>query len=209
MPKRCQRMVEQFLTEENVSASEIYIIECKMCAMECMSRRLVFRWCRDFRRRRSSTDDRSRPGQVNVLSEGRCASQMPASYIGTSQMSFETGLPAFVVRKRATTVQIAPLRSNIRPVNVNISPIHVPAIPGSRKSKKIQNKIFYPEAQRVVSTHTPVSGKGAVDDAIFNVSDSLINATDAAFPKTKLPAESVQTMVEFGLPLSRKGTKKS
>ncbi|GFW46003.1 jerky protein [Trichonephila clavipes] len=38
-----------------------------VCGTECISRRSEFRWYRDFRSGRSSTDDRSRPGQSKMV----------------------------------------------------------------------------------------------------------------------------------------------
>ncbi|GFY49928.1 hypothetical protein TNIN_456711 [Trichonephila inaurata madagascariensis] len=59
-------MVAQFLTDENVSANEIFHRKQNVHGMDCLSLRSVFRWRINFSRR-GSTDDSSWPGQVNVV----------------------------------------------------------------------------------------------------------------------------------------------
>ncbi|GFT55208.1 hypothetical protein TNCV_3270921 [Trichonephila clavipes] len=45
----------------------------------------------------------------------------------------------------------------------------------------------------------------AVDEAVFNVTEAIRNAADAAIPKTSnIPSKAVQTMVERFLPTSQK-----
>ncbi|XP_035205725.1 uncharacterized protein LOC118180767, partial [Stegodyphus dumicola] len=66
---RYQDMVVQFLTAGNVSASENYRRMQNVYGMKCMKRRSVFRWLRDFRSARSSTDDTPRPDQAHVVKQ--------------------------------------------------------------------------------------------------------------------------------------------
>ncbi|GFX96348.1 putative RNA-directed DNA polymerase from transposon BS [Trichonephila clavipes] len=47
----------------------------------------------------------------------------------------------------------------------------------------------------------------AVDEAVFNVTEAIRNAADAAIPKTSTPSKAVQTMVERFLPTSQKRNK--
>ncbi|GFU70918.1 hypothetical protein TNCV_3633301 [Trichonephila clavipes] len=44
----------------------------------------------------------------------------------------------------------------------------------------------------------------AVDEAVFNVTEAIRNAADAAIPKTSNSSKAVQTMVERFLPTSQK-----
>ncbi|GFT03192.1 probable RNA-directed DNA polymerase from transposon X-element [Trichonephila clavipes] len=57
-----------------------------------------------------------------------------------------------------------------------------------------------------IITGTMVQNR-AVDEAVFNVTEAIRNAADAAIPKHPIPSKAVQTMVERFLPTSQKGTK--
>ncbi|GFX06982.1 hypothetical protein TNCV_1555851 [Trichonephila clavipes] len=57
-----------------------------------------------------------------------------------------------------------------------------------------------------IITGTMVQNR-AVDEAVYNVTEDIRNAADAAIPKTSISSKAVQTMVERFLPTSQKGTK--
>ncbi|GFQ71209.1 hypothetical protein TNCT_625001 [Trichonephila clavata] len=74
--ERCQRDVGKFLTAENGNFSEIYRRIQNVYLTEDKNCRSVFRWCRYFRSGRSSTNDRSRPGQANVAITEEAVAEM-------------------------------------------------------------------------------------------------------------------------------------
>jgi histone-lysine N-methyltransferase SETMAR len=65
--KRSQRAVVQFLTAEDESPVEIYRRMQNVYGTVCLSRTSVFRWCSEFRKGRTNTDDKPRPGQAHMV----------------------------------------------------------------------------------------------------------------------------------------------